>query len=298
MRDGRIERFSTAMTGEVYAVLKQHSILGRMMEEGTPDAEAFAQGVKRSGDAGGLLHHLFGVRTRGLMGELGAGVVAVLSVRHPDRARDPRARGGFSLLGEPQLAALYAQAARILGVDARTLDADGRGALPLQARPGTSIRSLKSLAPAVMNRLRAVVLAPGEVGGAAGHVDHAERVAPSASNTWMPPGPQQYRLPALSIFMPSGAPGPSPRELAHTLPLPSVPSALHVEHADVHALGVVDEQALLVGREAQAVRLARSRRRAGARPLPSGSTRYTPRKPSCGVALDAVVRRGGRRSGR
>ena len=40
---GRIERFSTYMTGEVYAVLKQHSILGRMMEEGAADANAFAK---------------------------------------------------------------------------------------------------------------------------------------------------------------------------------------------------------------------------------------------------------------
>ena len=53
VKNGRIERFSTAMTGEVYAVLKQHSILGRMMEEGTPDAGAFAEGVRRSGEAGG-----------------------------------------------------------------------------------------------------------------------------------------------------------------------------------------------------------------------------------------------------
>jgi 2-dehydro-3-deoxygalactonokinase len=72
VKNGRIERFSTFMTGEVYAVLRQHSILGRMMEEGKPDAGAFAEGVKRSGDEGGLLHHLFGVRTRGLMGELAA----------------------------------------------------------------------------------------------------------------------------------------------------------------------------------------------------------------------------------
>ena len=43
VRNARIERFSTHMTGEVYAVLKQHSILGRMMEEGKPDPRALAK---------------------------------------------------------------------------------------------------------------------------------------------------------------------------------------------------------------------------------------------------------------
>ena len=59
------------MTGEVYAVLKSHSILGRMMEEGSnTNADAFRRGVERSGEPGGLLQHLFGVRTKGLMDEL------------------------------------------------------------------------------------------------------------------------------------------------------------------------------------------------------------------------------------
>ena len=52
VKNGRIERFGTFMTGEVYAMLRQHSILGRMMQDGNPDAGAFAEGVKRSGEAG------------------------------------------------------------------------------------------------------------------------------------------------------------------------------------------------------------------------------------------------------
>ena len=39
---GRITSFSTYMTGELYAVMKSHSILGRMMEEGAVDLDAFA----------------------------------------------------------------------------------------------------------------------------------------------------------------------------------------------------------------------------------------------------------------
>src|SRR5947207_1337732 len=43
---------------------------------------------------------------------------------------------------------------------------------------------------------------------------------------WMPPGPQQYTLPAESSFMPSGAPGLSPFVSAHTRPLVSVPDGI------------------------------------------------------------------------
>ena len=68
---GRIEHFSTYMTGELYAVMRQHSILGRtlppMSSDEPLDAEHFDQGVQRSLQGGSLLHHLFGVRTLSLM---------------------------------------------------------------------------------------------------------------------------------------------------------------------------------------------------------------------------------------
>jgi 2-dehydro-3-deoxygalactonokinase len=119
--NGRIVRFSTHMTGEVYAVLKQHSILGRMMEEGE-DEKSFLQGVARSGDPGGLLHHLFGVRTRGLMGELAAAAASSylsgIVIGHEIRAEGKN----FAVLGEARLATLYQRAARALGLEARMLD--------------------------------------------------------------------------------------------------------------------------------------------------------------------------------
>jgi 2-dehydro-3-deoxygalactonokinase len=73
---GSISAFHTAMTGELYAVLKQHSLLGALMDHdagaASEDAPAFDLGVHTSTDAGGLLNHLFSVRTRGLFGELAA----------------------------------------------------------------------------------------------------------------------------------------------------------------------------------------------------------------------------------
>jgi len=71
---GRILGFETFMTGELFAVLKAHSILGRMMEssDAAPGA-GFARGVaagaalERPGD---LLHAAFATRTFGLFGTL------------------------------------------------------------------------------------------------------------------------------------------------------------------------------------------------------------------------------------
>jgi len=139
VKGGRIENFATYMTGEVYAVLKQHSILGRMMEEGKTDSRAFADGVKRSGEPGGLLHHLFGVRTRGLMGELkAAGSASYLSgivIGHELRAQGSKS---FSLLGAAELTAHYQQAANVLGMQTEVLDPNA--AVRALARLGAMLR--------------------------------------------------------------------------------------------------------------------------------------------------------------
>ena len=75
VRGGRIETFSTTMTGEVFAALRDHTILGRLMEaEKAPgDGSGFKRGVEegaRPGSCGDLLHRLFAVRTLGLFAQL------------------------------------------------------------------------------------------------------------------------------------------------------------------------------------------------------------------------------------
>ena len=78
---GRIVWFATFMTGELFAVLKDHSILGRLMADAAPDEAAFARGLAygRSGP-GGLLKRLFSARTLGLFDQLPAsGVASYLS---------------------------------------------------------------------------------------------------------------------------------------------------------------------------------------------------------------------------
>jgi 2-dehydro-3-deoxygalactonokinase len=121
VRGGRIMRFSTHMTGEVFAVMKEYSILGRMME--TKEEDSFLEGVERSGDQGGLLHHLFAVRTRALMKESvdPASYLSGILVGHELRAMKTQR---FHVLGTAELAELYAQAAGMLGMTCGALEPD------------------------------------------------------------------------------------------------------------------------------------------------------------------------------
>lgn len=125
--DGRIARFSTHMTGEAFAVFKAHSILGRMMKDGETDAAAFEEGVRRSADAGGMLHHLFGVRARGLFGELSeaasASYLSGMLIGHEIRSTHTR-RGRVHLLCNAQLAQIYGLAFAVLGIEAKALEPD------------------------------------------------------------------------------------------------------------------------------------------------------------------------------
>ncbi len=120
--DRQIRRFTTFMTGEVFSAMRDHTILGRMMSGDSPVATAwFLEGVARSAQAGGLLHHLFGVRTLALRGQLGeaesASYLSGLLIGHEVRA----AMGGavIHLVGTATLCGLYAQAIHACGGQAR-----------------------------------------------------------------------------------------------------------------------------------------------------------------------------------
>ncbi len=71
---GRIVHFDTFMTGEVYAALCAHTLLGRTMQSaGSLDVEAFERGVavaRSSEGAAGPLSTIFSCRTLGLTGQL------------------------------------------------------------------------------------------------------------------------------------------------------------------------------------------------------------------------------------
>jgi 2-dehydro-3-deoxygalactonokinase len=126
LREGRIHGIATAMTGEAYAVLRQHSILGKLMDPQDTrfDAYAFNAGLQRSGKAGGLLHHLFGVRTTGLFNQFSASALpwylSGLLIGHEIRASELLTRiprpAQVHLVGNDRLLTAYAHALVALGI--------------------------------------------------------------------------------------------------------------------------------------------------------------------------------------
>jgi 2-dehydro-3-deoxygalactonokinase len=112
---GRIVGFTTHMTGEAFAALRGHTILGRMMREGPADGAPFDAGVRRSGDPGGLLHHIFGARSLVLAGRLAeteaAAYLSGILVGNEVRAALAGRQGEVvHVVGAPELTLLYARA--------------------------------------------------------------------------------------------------------------------------------------------------------------------------------------------
>lgn len=62
--EGKLTRFDTNMTGELFDVLMAHSIIGRSAEAGSTNTAAFDRGLNESQGAGGLLNQLFTTRSR------------------------------------------------------------------------------------------------------------------------------------------------------------------------------------------------------------------------------------------
>ena len=126
VQGNKIIRFATYVTGEVFAVLRQHSILGRLMAGDEIDEAAFVRGVvKAQSDPSGFLHSLFSVRSLGLFGDIPAeglssylsGVVVGTEVAHALQTRSRRA--GYMILASPKIGGRYAKALEVVGVTAK-----------------------------------------------------------------------------------------------------------------------------------------------------------------------------------
>jgi 2-dehydro-3-deoxygalactonokinase len=122
--NARIVDFATYMTGESFALYRDHSILGRLMKEGPQDNAAFTRGAAHSFQSpSGLLHSLFSVRSLGLFSAMapeklasylsglliGQEVVSAIS-SHQRNAQ-------YLILGTPALAANYVIALKLMGLN-------------------------------------------------------------------------------------------------------------------------------------------------------------------------------------
>jgi 2-dehydro-3-deoxygalactonokinase len=122
----KIVRFATYVTGETFSVLRNHSILGRLMTGDSVDEKAFARGAaKAQSDPAGFLHSLFSVRSLGLFNDIApeelssylSGLVIGTEVAHALQSRSKEA--GYLILASPKIGGRYAQALKLAGVDAR-----------------------------------------------------------------------------------------------------------------------------------------------------------------------------------
>jgi 2-dehydro-3-deoxygalactonokinase len=121
--DGSIDGFSTYMTGEVFALLKNHSILGKLMTSETNNPAAFEQGV-RAGlkDPAGFLHQIFSARTLALFNEMPtdrlnsylSGQVIGTEIAHAIAKNPTNAQ--YVILATPALGEHYMAAMKIAGL--------------------------------------------------------------------------------------------------------------------------------------------------------------------------------------
>jgi len=121
VRDSRIVSFRTFMTGEVFGALKDHTILGRLMNDDASDAGAFACGVREGAaldSAGALLNRVFATRTYGLMDKLPGGALPdylsglLIGAEVAEATR--RASAAITIIASPALAQRYTDALRLL----------------------------------------------------------------------------------------------------------------------------------------------------------------------------------------
>ncbi|WP_288456628.1 2-dehydro-3-deoxygalactonokinase [uncultured Sphingomonas sp.] len=126
--DARIHRFATAMTGELFALLRTHGILSGMLDAAAVDGAAFRDGVARGAGATDLLDAVFEVRARVLLGALSPGDAASFAsgvlIGADVGARGDLAGRTVHLLASGPLAALYAAAIGLRGGEVLAIDSE------------------------------------------------------------------------------------------------------------------------------------------------------------------------------
>ena len=120
----RITKFATYITGETFSLMRNHSILGRLMKDDADDAKAFSRGVEKAFvDPAGLLHSLFSVRSLALFDALKpeqlssylSGIIIGTEVAHATLSNDRSAK--YVVLASPNIGMRYLRAMKIAGLD-------------------------------------------------------------------------------------------------------------------------------------------------------------------------------------
>ena len=128
VEDGRIVRFVTAMTGELFDLVTHHGVL--RTEATVDDAPAFLQGVAAAGDGGGLAARLFSARSRVVGGGAPAaetasylsGLLIGAEIAGAPALLGAQITGPVALIGEPALCDWYLKAFAYRGLAAMAYD--------------------------------------------------------------------------------------------------------------------------------------------------------------------------------
>ncbi|OHT20631.1 2-keto-3-deoxy-galactonokinase [Sphingomonas haloaromaticamans] len=125
MEGGTLADFTTAMTGEMFALLKAHALIGGEMAGEVDADDAFCEGVAACADED-LLAALFGVRAASILGRRAPGTAAAyvsgLLIGSDCRARITQPGQRVHLLANGLLARLYSAAIAIAGGEAVLVD--------------------------------------------------------------------------------------------------------------------------------------------------------------------------------
>ena len=129
VRAGRIQSFSTFMTGEFFALLRQHSILSRTLPSSDTefDDAAFEQGVALALRGHSLLQTAFSTRTLSLFDRLPASALpsylSGLVIGEELRAQSLAAGNSVVVIGSEALTQRYQKALALRGVTAQCVGA-------------------------------------------------------------------------------------------------------------------------------------------------------------------------------
>lgn len=118
MEGGKVASFATAMTGEIFALLKGQSLLSEFLGGDVSDNDAFCAGV-RDGLNGRLTTHLFRVRAAALLGgrsvQDSASFASGLMIGHDVGGEGLTPGQAVHILADPHLGRLYSRAVEIAG---------------------------------------------------------------------------------------------------------------------------------------------------------------------------------------
>lgn len=126
---GRIASFRTVLTGELFSLLKAHSILADLLKNEVRDGHHFRAGVRHALETDDLPAELFSVRARVLLGKAdptGAASYAsgMLIGNDVKIGLTTAAAGDIFVMGRPDLTSLYAAALGEAGRKAIELDGE------------------------------------------------------------------------------------------------------------------------------------------------------------------------------